>query len=62
MKKKVFWTVIVVLVVVLLGTGYFKLLPYWASALSVVTHAAGIVVGWLAKVYYDRYIKDDIEK
>lgn len=62
MKKKLFWILAVALAAILLCSAYFKLLPYWASTLSVVTFAVGAVAGWVAKILYDKYIKDDVVK
>lgn len=62
MKKKIFWIIVIALAALLAQAGYFKLLPYWASTLSVIALATGVIVGWIGKAAYDKYIKDDSGK
>lgn len=57
MKKKViFWAVVVVL---LIGLGlWLKYTSFGVAVVTILVGLGGIVSGWLAKMLYDRYIKE----
>ena len=57
MKKKIiFWAVIVVL---LIGLGlWLKYTSFGVAVVTILVGLGGIVAGWLAKMLYDRYIKE----
>lgn len=57
MKKKIiFWVIVVVLAI---GLGlYLKYASFGATVITIVVCACGVVVGWLAKYLYDRYVKE----
>lgn len=53
-KKQIFWIILVVVVIaVLLCLHYF---PLWVSGVTVLSFAAGLVGGWVGKLFYDKYI------
>lgn len=57
MKKKIiFWAVIVVL---LIGLGlWLKYTSFGVTVVTILVGLGGIAAGWLAKMLYDRYIKE----
>lgn len=36
---------------------FVKVVPAWASLTGIISFGCGVVIGWLGKVFYDRYIK-----
>ena len=36
---------------------FVKVAPVWASLTGIISFGCGVVIGWLGKVFYDRYIK-----
>lgn len=54
-KKIIFWSVIVVIVIAVIL--FIKLAPLWVSLPSVASFGGGTVIGWIAKILYDKYIK-----
>lgn len=55
-RKIVFWVVVAVLVI---GLGFWlKYASFGATVVTVIVGLGGIVAGWLAKVLYDRYVKE----
>lgn len=55
-KKIIFWVVVAILVV---GLGlYFKYASFGATLITIIVGAVGIIVGWLAKYLYDKYVKE----
>lgn len=61
MKRKTVFLIIVVVVFVgiLLCVHYF---PLWVSVTNVIVSVAGVFVGWMARVLYNKYIVDDLPK
>lgn len=57
MKKKIiFWAVVVVL---LIGLGlWLKYTSFGVTIVTILVGLGGIAAGWLAKMLYDRYIKE----
>ena len=37
---------------------YLKYAPFGVTVVTVIVGLGGIVAGWLAKVLYDRYVKE----
>lgn len=54
-KKIIFWSIIAALIVVIIV--FMKFAPLWVSFTTVVSFGAGAVIGWFAKILYDKYIK-----
>lgn len=57
MKRKIiFWAVVVLL---LIGLGlWLKYTSFGVTVVTILVGLGGIVAGWLAKMLYDRYIKE----
>lgn len=56
MKKKIlFWVAVAAIVIVALV--FVKCAPFWVSVNALVSFAAGAVIGWWAKMFYEKYIK-----
>ena len=57
MKKKIiFWAVVVVL---LIGLGlYLKYTSFGVTVVTILVGLGGIVLGWIGKNLYDKYIKE----
>lgn len=58
LKKTLIITAIVVVVVIgiLLCLHYF---PFWVNLTNVIVLVVGIIVGWIARVLYAKYILND---
>lgn len=54
-KKQIFWLVVVAIIIVALV--FVKCAPLWVSINALVSFSVGVVVGWWAKMFYDKYIK-----
>jgi hypothetical protein len=54
-KKQIFWLVVVAIITIALV--FVKCAPFWVSINALVSFAAGVVIGWWAKMFYDKYIK-----
>ena len=54
-KKQIFWLVVVTIIIVALV--FVKCAPFWVSVNALVSFAAGAVIGWWVKMFYDKYIK-----
>ena len=55
MKKRIlFWVAVAAIVIVALV--FVKCAPFWVSVNALVSFAAGAVIGWWAKMFYDKYI------
>lgn len=54
-KKQIFWLVVVAIIIVALV--FVKYAPFWVSVNVLVASVFGVVVGWWAKMFYDKYIK-----
>lgn len=57
-KRTIIWTVVIVIAVVIGALVYLHYTPVWVSISNVVSGAIGIVVGWIAHVLYNKYIKE----
>lgn len=56
MKKRIlFWVAVAAIVIVALV--FVKCASFWVSVNALVSFAAGAVIGWWAKMFYDKYIK-----
>lgn len=55
MKKKLIILAIVLGVIVGL-LAYYQYVPFWASIVSTGAFIAGMVVGWMAKVWSEKHI------
>lgn len=56
MKKIIFWAVVIVL---LTGLGlWLKYTSFGVTIVTILVSLGGIAAGWLAKMLYDRYIKE----
>lgn len=51
-KKQIFWLVVVAIIIVALV--FVKCAPFWVSINALVSFAAGVVIGWWAKMFYDK--------
>lgn len=58
-KKTVIWTIVVVFLVIVGVIIYTHGVPVWVSISNLIVAAAGIVLGWIAHVLYNKYIKED---
>lgn len=58
MKKKIiFWAIVIVL---LIGLGlWLKYTSFGVTVVTILVGAAGLVAGWIAKILYDKYVKDN---
>lgn len=54
-KKQIFWLIVTLVVLALIV--FVKVAPVWASLTGIISFGCGVVIGWLGKVFYDRYIK-----
>lgn len=54
-KKQIFWLVVVAIIIVALV--FVKCAPFWVSVNALVSFAAGVVIGWWVKMFYDKYIR-----
>ena len=55
-KKIIFW-VVVAIVIIALGI-YLKYASFGATVVTIIVGAAGLVLGWIARMLYCRYIKE----
>lgn len=55
MKKKAFWMIMAVVVVIALFMHYA---PVWVSVTSIISLAIGCIIGWLAHLLYNRHITE----
>jgi hypothetical protein len=58
MKKKTIILIAVIVAVVIGVLVYMHYTPVWVSISNVICGAAGVVVGWIAHVLYNKYIKE----
>lgn len=56
-KKTIIWIAVIVAVVIGVLV-YMHYTPVWVSISNVICGAAGVVVGWIAHVLYNKYIKE----
>lgn len=60
MKKKILFWIIIAVIIVIIGLGfYLKFSSLGSTIMAIIFLVVGIIVGWLAKVFYDRYIADN---
>lgn len=56
-KKTIIWTVVIV-AIVMGALVYMHYTPVWVSISNVICGAVGLVIGWIAHVLYNKYIKE----
>lgn len=56
MKQNLILLAIVIAVVVGL-LAYYQYVPFWATIVSTGAFLFGVLMGWFAKVWYDKHIK-----
>lgn len=56
-KKTIIWIAVIVAVVIGVLV-YMHYTPVWVSISNVICGAAGVAVGWIAHVLYNKYIKE----
>lgn len=55
-KKIIFWVVVAVLII---GLGFWlKYASFGATVVTIIVGAAGLVLGWIARMLYCKYIKE----
>lgn len=55
-KKLIFWAVVVLL---LIGLGlWLKYTSFGVTVVAILVGLGGIVLGWIGKNLYDRYVKE----
>lgn len=58
MKKKIIIWIIVLVVLSIATILYFHYAPVWASISVLISSAIGVVVGWIAHILYNKYVKN----
>ena len=56
-KKQIFW-LIVAIIAIDIGL-YLKLAGFGDTLMSLLIGTIGIIIGWIAKRLYNKYIKED---
>ena len=56
--KKTLITIAIIIAVIVALCVLAHYMPIWVSILTAVVFMGGGVVGWIAKVWYDKYIKE----
>lgn len=56
--KKTLITIAIIIAVIVALCVLAHYMPIWVSILTAVVFIGGGVVGWIAKVWYDKYIKE----
>lgn len=56
-KKTIIWIAVIVAVVIGVLV-YMHYTPVWVSISNVICAAVGVVLGWIAHVLYNKYIKE----
>ena len=56
-KKTIIWAAIIVAVVIGVLV-YMHYTPVWVSISNVIFGAGGIIIGWIAHVLYNKYVKE----
>lgn len=56
-KKQIFW-LIVAIIAISIGL-YLKLAGFGDTLMSLLIGTIGIIIGWIAKYLYNKYIKED---
>ena len=57
MKKKLIFTAIVVMILIGLGL-WLKYTSFGVTVVTILVGLGGIVLGWIGKILYDRYVKE----
>lgn len=58
-KKKKKLIIAAIVAVVIIGVIlYLHFAPVWTSVVNIIVGAGGIVIGWIAHVLYNKYIKE----
>ena len=60
MKKKLIIAGIVIAIIVGVML-YMHYTPFWVNLTIVVSFGVGVVAGWVARVVYDKYFKEDVQ-
>ena len=60
MKKKLIIAAIVIAIIVGVML-YMHYTPFWVNLTTVVSFGVGVVAGWVARVVYDKYFKEDVQ-
>lgn len=56
-KKQIFW---LIMTIIAIGIGlYLKLGGFGDTLMSLLIGTIGIIIGWIAKCLYNKYIKED---
>lgn len=56
-KKQIFWLIVAIIAI---GIGlYLKLAGFGDTLMSLLIGTIGIIIGWIAKSLYNKYIKED---
>lgn len=56
-KKQIFWLIVTIIAI---GIGlYLKLGGFGDTLMSLLIGTIGIIIGWIAKCLYNKYIKED---
>lgn len=56
-KKTIIWIAVIVAVVIGVLV-YMHYTPVWVSISNVIFGAVGITIGWIAHVFYNKYVKE----
>lgn len=57
MKNKIIFLVVMSIVIIALGI-YLKYAAFGTTVVTVLVGLGGIVLGWIGKILYDRYVKE----
>lgn len=60
-KKTIIWSIVIVIAVVIGVIIYTHGVPVWVSISNVITLVVGVVLGWIAHVLYNKYIKENVQ-
>ena len=58
MQKKLIFAAIVIAIIVGVML-YMHYTPFWVNLTTVVSFGVGAVVGWMARVVYDKYFRKE---
>lgn len=57
-KKQIFFWLIVAIIAIGIGL-YLKFAGFGDTLMSLLIGAIGIIIGWIAKCFYNKYIKEN---
>lgn len=60
-KKTIIWSIVIVIAVVIGVIIYTHGVPVWVSISNVIVLVVGVVLGWIAHVLYNKYIKENVQ-